>query len=99
MDAPGGRKFTTMPGPCDETLDRLLAEFRDQMDQFVFFHLGSDAQVRVDSGRDGIRVFVEHNRVHPFQFQATRDKIERLLKSEEFEDFMLELLVRHRRHA
>ena len=87
------------PEPDDQPIDRWESEFREELDQFVFFHLGYDATLRIEREPRGIRVSVEHRRVRPFHFRASRDRVERLLESGEFEDFMLDLLVRHRRHA
>ena len=76
----------------------LLAEFQDRLDSFVFFHLGSDAEVAVQQLPSGLRVAIRHSRVHPFEFSLDSDQLEALTQdSDAFEEYMLSELTRHRR--
>jgi len=72
--------------------------FRQRLNAFVFFHLGSDAICKIEQDRLGVRVTLQHPRVHTFSFQLENDALVRMLSnSDEFEDFMLDKLARHRK--
>ncbi|MEE8585335.1 MAG: hypothetical protein V3T83_10835, partial [Acidobacteriota bacterium] len=52
-----------------------LPEFKDRLDSFVFFHLGSDAEVALQELPSGLRVAIQHARVHPFEFTLDTDQL------------------------
>ena len=72
--------------------------FREMLDAFVFFHLGSDAQIRVEVFEGGLRVGLEHSRVRPIGFTVGEAELAAMNRdSAVFEEFMLEHLVKRRR--
>lgn len=76
----------------------LLAKFREKFDMFVFFHLGADAQIRIEEESDYCHVSIKHRRVNPFTFDILFAQIESLLQDpREFERFMLDQVTPHRR--
>ena len=77
-----------------QTRSRFLNRFR----QFVLFHLGSDAQVRVCSTAEGLEIQVQHHRVAPMLLQFSCGEMGSLVEDDRgFEDRMLSYLTRHRR--
>ena len=71
---------------------------RERLDLFIFFHLGSDAEVAIQETEVALRVSLSHPRVHPFSFEIQSSSLqgyqqEPLL----FEDFLLDQLTQHRR--
>lgn len=76
----------------------LKQEFLEELRAFVFFHLGSDADVRIEDVSDGIGVSVKHRRVHGFHFTVKEDRLRDLLEdSSRLEEFLLDYLVTYRR--
>ena len=72
--------------------------FIHQLDQFVFFHLGSDCQVDINDKEDGLSVTLEHARVRPLSFRLSWPEAARLASdASAFEAFMLDYLSRFRR--
>ncbi len=83
--------------PC---YGRLPGELASELDAFVFFHLGSDAKVEVQSSDDGFRLSIGHRRVSPIEFDLDSGKVADFSRQPElFEEFLLDLLTRHRRDA
>lgn len=77
-----------------ETLER----FQKKLRAIVFFHLGSDAVVEIAEIPEGIRVSLEHPRIHPIQIQLSPTRIEELVADPAlFEQAFLEQLTRHRK--
>ena len=75
-----------------------LRDFLKEVDEFVFFHLGSDASVEHSETADRIEVRVEHDRVLPFQAGFSEEQVVELAGSPAaFEEHWLELLTRYRR--
>lgn len=82
------------------SLRRALASFREKLDSFVFFHLGSDAEIRIEEQGSVLEVSIAHRRVHRHSFTLDESLLTRLGESDDdFEEFMLEQLRRHRRDA
>ena len=76
--------------PADQLEERLRL--------LVFFHLGADAVLELDSRANGLRVSIEHPRVSPFVLELALDDVERISKDDEaLEDHFLDLLVANRR--
>lgn len=76
-----------------------FAEFKEQLDFFVFFHLGSDAVVRCDRSPAGVEVSISHPRIEDFQFRLASEELAALVgDSDQLEEFLLGHLTRHRRH-
>ena len=76
--------------PADQLEERLRL--------LVFFHLGADAVLELDSRANGLRVSVEHPRVRPFVVDLAVGDLERMSKDHEaLEDHFLDLLVANRR--
>ncbi len=74
------------------------AHFLDHLQAFVFFHLGSDAVVRVETSDEGLDVFLEHNRIRPLRFSVNRVQLEEMQQNPlRLEDFLLDLLTANRR--
>ncbi len=72
--------------------------FLDLLQQFVFFHLGSDASLRIESSGDGLEVFIEHERIHPFEMRFPSKEIASFTADPIFfEERMLEHLTENRR--
>jgi len=81
-----------------ETLQRLKESFRERLSLFSFFHLGSDAEIDIAEGSEGLKISISHSRVVPFEFGVSWPEIEQLVTSpSRFEAFMLDYLTRHRR--
>ena len=68
------------------------------MDNFVLFHLGSDARVEVISGDGGLSVEISHLRVKSFRLKLSWEQVQALGGDDErLEDFLLDQLTIHRR--
>lgn len=92
-------RFSGDSPAADATREMLVARFRERLDFFVFFHLGADARVEVRPSGERLHVRIAHQRVHPFQLDLKWDLVGEFAESAEaFEDYMLDLLTRHRRH-
>ncbi len=77
-----------------QTRDRFLSQLR----QFVLFHLGSDAQLRISPTDEGLEVEVEHQRVSTMHLRfSSEDMITMAENRARFEDRLLFYLTRHRR--
>lgn len=88
----------TNPEPFDP--DLLLESFREELDAFIFFHLGADARVAVTGGLKGIEISVEHQRVHDFSVRIGPQQLQRMSEDAGyFETILLDCLSKHRRHA
>jgi len=74
-----------------------MSSFEKKLKSFVFFHLGSDAQLGIESDSDHIQVSLSHQRIHPCDFSLSLQEASELATDEEaFEDYMFSLLTRHR---
>jgi len=81
-----------------ETSQRLTETFRERLELFSFFHLGSDARIDIQGGTEGLKIFVAHSRVSPFEFTLSWPEVEDLLGDpSRFEGLMLDCLTRYRR--
>ena len=68
------------------------------LDAFVFFHLGSNAGVGVEETSGGLSVRLEHRRIQSFQFSLSELEIDSFAHDpESFEEFLLDHLTTHRR--
>jgi hypothetical protein len=77
-----------------ETLDFLKRE----LDAFVFFHLGSDADVSVSINHSRIHFSLDHNRIHSFSFSLSFEEFESITdQPEAFENVLLGYLAKHRK--
>ncbi len=77
---------------------RDLQQFRQLLDNFVFFHLGADARVDLQAAGDEVVIAIEHGRVRPFQWRLRGSEVARLVADpSSFEDAMLDQLTIHRR--
>lgn len=75
-----------------------MSVFRQKLDQFVFFHLGSDARVEFREGPQELEIAIDHPRVHPFRFSLSPEQVRELLEEpSRLEDFLLDQLTLHRR--
>ena len=84
--------------PFDPEL--LANSFKEELDAFVFFHLGADARVTVKSETAGIEIAVEHQRVHDFSVKIDPQQLQRMADDAGyFETIMLDCLSKYRRHA
>ena len=73
-------------------------KFLDELDNFVLFHLGSDARVEVDSGEGGLTIEISHLRVRSFRLELSWVRVQALAGDDELlEDFLLDQLTIHRR--
>jgi hypothetical protein len=87
-----------IPGGLDSRNDGLPDELASELDAFVFFHLGSDAEVAVRGQSDGFRLSIRHRRVSPIEVDLDSRKIADFCRRTElFEEFLLDLLTRRRR--
>lgn len=78
--------------------EELKARLREQLDAFLFFHLGADAEVAFREQPGALSISVQHRRVSPFEFTLDRHRLEDLLaKPDELERFLLHQLTLHRR--
>ncbi len=74
-----------------------LRDFRNQLDDFVFFHLGSDAVVETRAFEAALEVSIEHPRVRSFRFRIGESEMARLSSDpRSFEEFMLDHLTANR---
>ncbi len=68
------------------------------MDNFVLFHLGSDARVEVDLGDCGLSIEISHLRVKSIRMEMSWEQVQALAgDGERLEDFLLDQLTIHRR--
>jgi hypothetical protein len=84
---------TTVGLPYDaiETLEQ-------ELDAFVFFHLGSDAEIEIRQTRSGLSFSFRHQRINPFNFELSNHKIHSLIRNPEYlESLLLDQLNRNRR--
>jgi hypothetical protein len=83
-----------------ETKASPAEQLTKQLTLFVFFHLGSDAEVSIQSNPQVLKVSIEHPRVEGFRFELPSQDLETMIRDPEgFEDYLLELLVRYRRSS
>lgn len=72
--------------------------FLDLLQQFVFFHLGSDVLLQIESSDGGLEVFIEHERIRPFKMRFSSKEIASFTADPMFfEERMLEHLTQNRR--
>lgn len=72
--------------------------FEQKLNAFVFFHLGANANCTIEQAASSLKVSLEHPRIEPFSFQIDCNELAEMLKNhQDFEDFMLHQLTRHRR--
>lgn len=84
---------------ASDEFQQAFKEFKEQLDFFVFFHLGSDASVSCDQGPAGVEVSISHSRVEDFRFLLSAQELAALVgDSDQLEEFLLGHLTRHRRH-
>ena len=84
----------TIPGLSSSDLDLLEQELAS----FVFFHLGSDADVEVRNLDSGLSFSFSHQRIESFVFELSLEEIHSVLENpEKLETFLLNQLTRHRR--
>ena len=75
-----------------------IETFEQKLNAFVFFHLGANAICKIEQKVSALAVTVQHPRVHPFSFQIDHQRLAGMLEDhQDFEDFMLEQLIRHRK--
>ena len=78
----------------------LLKQFEEELDAFVFFHLGADARVTVKGGVSGVGITVQHQRVHDFSAEFDSQQLRQMAEDPDyFETIMLDFLSKYRRHA
>lgn len=83
-----------MSAPQDSTINR----FCQQLDEFIFFHLGSDAKQEIHCKEEGLQLCLEHPRIHAVTMQLSRREMTRLVGDRSrFETFFLDLLTSHRK--
>ncbi len=88
----------TKPEPPDPEL--LPKRFEDELDAFVFFHLGADARVTITRGVSGVEIAIQHQRVHDFSAEIDSRQLQQMAEDPEyFETIMLDYLSKYRRHA
>ncbi|HUV13585.1 MAG TPA: hypothetical protein VMY18_08065 [Acidobacteriota bacterium] len=88
----------TRPKPPDPEL--LLKRFEEELDAFVFFHLGADARVTITGGVSGVEIAVQHQRVYDFSAEIDAKQLRRMAEDHDyFETIMLDFLSKYRRHA
>ncbi len=76
----------------------MVQEFRDRLESFVFFHLGSDAKLEIQEELESLAVKLEHPRIRPLGFTIETARLRRVLAEPVlFEEMMLEYLVTYRR--
>lgn len=74
-----------------------VSQFKAYLDRFVFFHLGSDADVRFESVDQEISVRISHPRISEIAFRLSLAETRRLTNGVDIlEDYLLDLLTRHR---
>jgi hypothetical protein len=75
-----------------------LQKFREELESFVFFHLGSDTDVEERSSETGLLVSVQHQRVHPFSFRLSYQQIAALINSPDgLEKFLMQKMSESRK--
>ncbi len=78
-----------------------FADLKRFFNNFVLFHLGTDADVTFSRKTDGsLLCSIQHPRVSGIRFQLSPDDTERFaLDIPSFEEYLLSLLTKHRRGA
>ena len=72
--------------------------FLELLHQFVFFHLGSDVSLRIESSAGRLEVFIEHERIRPFKMEFSSQEIASFAADPIlFEELMLAHLTENRR--
>ena len=72
----------------------LIRELR----QFLFFHLGADVKIRIQSTWNGLEVEVEHQRVRPMRLSFRKEEVLALSRDRSrLEEQLLSFLTLHRR--
>jgi hypothetical protein len=72
--------------------------FREQLDRFVWFHLGFDAEVCIEDVAPEVQVSIRHARIETIAFRLDSDALRRMITDPEyFEEFMLTQLAAKRR--
>ena len=67
------------------------------VDDFVFFHLGTDAKIDLREDNQGLGFRIQHERVQPFDFELSWMQIEQMTTDPELlEDYLLDYLARYR---
>lgn len=90
--------FSVSDPPAGTSWERSLEKFRQRLDFFVFFHLGADADVRLEPSSETLQVTISHRRVRPMRLTLAWGEIAELVGSPEaFERYMLGQLTHHRR--
>ena len=80
------------------TFQPFADEFRQRLEMFSFFHLGSDATISLREDAEGLSVAIAHRRVTPFEFTIPWPQVQALATdADRFESFMLDYLTRYRR--
>ncbi len=76
----------------------MVQQFREKLESFVFFHLGSDAKLALQQEPDSLAVHLEHKRIRPLRFTIDSTRLATILAAPDlFEEMMLEYLVAYRR--
>jgi hypothetical protein len=77
-----------------------LERLREQLNFFVFFHLGADAEVSLKADEGNLRIAIAHDRIRPMSLELSWERACELAEAPEaFEMYMLEQLTSHRRHG
>ncbi len=77
---------------------RAREELMRELRQFLFFHLGADAKVKIHSTWNGLEVEVEHQRVRPMRLSFRTEEVLALSRDRSrLEDQLLSFLTLHRR--
>lgn len=74
-------------------------DIREFLEKFILFHLGRDAEVKVNASPDGsVSCSLIHSRIQEIYFEMDPAKVKRFSGDiPAFEDYLLELLTRNRR--
>jgi len=72
-------------------------KFLNELKEFLFFHLGSDAKIKLSFTAGSLNGEVEHQRIRPMEIYFTMEEIFSLARDRtRFENRMLSLLTRYR---
>lgn len=76
-----------------------VSDLKQFLDNFVLFHLGTDAEVSfIREGDGSLHCSIRHARVRDIQFHISPGETERYSRDiPGFEEFLLDLLTTHRR--
>ena len=78
--------------------DQAKERFRETLELFCLFHLGSDAVIRIEETPEEISVALEHHRIEPFRFSLPLDRLRILVTDPpELEQYLLGQMTAHRR--